>query len=363
MVTKIVKRSGKVVEFDSSRIAKAMKGALIASKTAFTQKRIDEMERDAVALLENEYEKDGIVTVENAQDCAEKVLMLHGHYDAAKAFILYRQRHSDVREITGQIDDSVRKFGVENITDTMGAVDVVEFADPSNNNELLFDSMKNQNASTQNGTIGYSVLETYARSAKTFWTQTYDPDIIRRSQVDGGNGELYLHDMGWVGGYCSGWSLKDLLLRGLSGVPNKIASAPAKHLSTLCNQMVNFLGILQNEWAGAQAFSSFDTYLAPFVKKDNMSYKEVKQCIQSFIYGVNTPSRWGCQAPFTNVTLDWTCPHDMKDLPAIVGGKEMDFTYGDCKKEMDIVNRAFIEVMIGGDDDGRGFQYPIKVAA
>ena len=160
-------------------------------------------------------------------------------------------------------------------------------------------------------------------------------------------------------GYCAGWSLKQLIKEGLGGVTGKITSAPASHLSTLCNQMVNFLGIMQNEWAGAQAFSSFDTYLAPFVKKDGLTYKEVKQCIQSFIYGVNTPSRWGTQAPFTNITLDWTVPDDMAELNCIVGGKEMDFKYKDCVEEMRMVNKAFIEIMIEGDANGRGFQYPI----
>ncbi|MFR6258887.1 MAG: ribonucleoside triphosphate reductase, partial [Anaerovoracaceae bacterium] len=171
--------------------------------------------------------------------------------------------------------------------------------------------------------------------------------------------DIHIHDLSMLTGYCAGWSLKQLIKEGLGGVPGKITSSPASHLSTLCNQMVNFLGIMQNEWAGAQAFSSFDTYLAPFVKADSLSYKEVKQCIQSFIYGVNTPSRWGTQAPFSNITLDWTVPSDLKDLPAIVGGKEMDFTYGDCVEEMAMVNKAFIDIMIEGDANGRGFQYPI----
>ena len=160
-------------------------------------------------------------------------------------------------------------------------------------------------------------------------------------------------------GYCAGWSLKQLIQEGLGGVTGRITSAPAKHLSVLCNQMVNFLGIMQNEWAGAQAFSSFDTYLAPFVKADHLTYREVKKCIESFIFGVNIPSRWGTQAPFSNITLDWTVPNDLANLPAIVGGKEQDFTYGDCKEEMDMINRAFIETMIEGDAQGRGFQYPI----
>jgi ribonucleoside-triphosphate reductase len=160
-------------------------------------------------------------------------------------------------------------------------------------------------------------------------------------------------------GYCAGWSLRQLIAEGLGGVPDKITSKPAKHLSTLMQQAVNFLGCLQNEWAGAQAFSSFDTYIAPFVKADNLSDTEIKQCLQSFVFGVNTPSRWGSQAPFTNITLDWICPADLKDKKAVVGGKETEFTYGDCKSEMDRVNRIFIELMLEGDAEGRGFQYPI----
>ena len=182
----------------------------------------------------------------------------------------------------------------------------------------------------------------------------YDEEIANAHR----NGDLHLHDLSMLTGYCAGWSLKQLIQQGL-GIPGKINSTPASHLSTLCNQMVNFLGIMQNEWAGAQAFSSFDTYLAPFVRVDKLSQKEVKQCIQSFIFGVNTPSRWGTQAPFSNITLDWTVPADLRDLPAIVGGKERDFTYGDCQKEMDMVNKAFIEIMTEGDANGRGFQYPI----
>ena len=189
-----------------------------------------------------------------------------------------------------------------------------------------------------------------------YWlNEIYDEEIANAHR----NCDIHIHDLGMLAGYCAGWSLKQLIQEGLGGIPGKITSTPASHLSTLCNQMVNFLGIMQNEWAGAQAFSSFDTYLAPFVRVDNLSYKDVKQCIQSFVYGVNTPSRWGCQAPFVNVTIDWVCPPDLKYLPAIVGGKEMDFTYGDCKREMDMVNKAFIEVMIEGDANGRGFQYPI----
>ena len=188
-----------------------------------------------------------------------------------------------------------------------------------------------------------------------YYSEIYDEEIAEAHR----NADIHIHDLSMLTGYCAGWSLKQLIREGLGGITGKITSAPARHLSVLCNQMVNFLGIMQNEWAGAQAFSSFDTYLAPFVKVDNLSYFEVKKCIEAFIYGVNTPSRWGTQAPFSNITLDWTVPNDLAELPAIVGGKEMDFCYKDCKKEMDMVNKAFIETMIEGDANGRGFQYPI----
>ena len=212
----------------------------------------------------------------------------------------------------------------------------------------------------ENSTVTYSVggliLSNSGAITANYWlSEIYDDEIADAHR----NADLHIHDLSMLTGYCAGWSLRQLIKEGLGGIPGKITSAPAKHLATLCNQMVNFLGIMQNEWAGAQAFSSFDTYLAPFVKTDNLSYNEVKHCVESFIYGVNTPSRWGTQAPFSNITLDWTVPADLKDQHCIVGGKETDFTYGDCKKEMDMVNRAFIEVMIGGDANGRGFQYPI----
>jgi len=212
----------------------------------------------------------------------------------------------------------------------------------------------------ENSTVTYSVggliLSNSGAITANYWlSEVYDEEIANAHR----QGDFHIHDLSMLTGYCAGWSLKQLLVEGLGGIPGKITSKPAKHLSTLCNQMVNFLGIMQNEWAGAQAFSSFDTYLAPFVKTDDLSYDQVKKCIESFIYGVNTPSRWGTQAPFTNITLDWVVPHDLADLPAIVGGKEMDFCYKDCQKEMDMINKAFIEVMIEGDANGRGFQYPI----
>ena len=212
----------------------------------------------------------------------------------------------------------------------------------------------------ENSTVTYSlgglILSNSGAVTADYWlNNVYDKEISDAHR----NADIHIHDLSMLTPYCGGWSLKQLIVEGLGGVPGKISSAPASHLSTLCNQMVNFLGILQNEWAGAQAFSSFDTYLAPFVKKDNLTYKEVKQCIQSFVFGVNTPSRWGTQAPFTNITLDWTVPNDLAELNCIVGGKEVDFCYKDCKKEMDMINKAFIEVMLEGDANGRGFQYPI----
>ena len=223
-------------------------------------------------------------------------------------------------------------------------------------NYLKINDWRVKENSTVTYSIGGLILSNSGAVTANYWlSEVYDEEIADAHR----SGAIHIHDLSMLTGYCAGWSLKQLIQEGLGGIEGKITSAPASHLSTLCNQMVNFLGIMQNEWAGAQAFSSFDTYLAPFVKKDNLSYEEVKQCIQSFVFGLNTPSRWGTQAPFSNITLDWTVPEDLRNLPAIVGGKQQDFTYGDCKKEMDIVNKAFIEVMIEGDAHGRGFQYPI----
>ena len=347
----IVKRDGRVVSFDAGKIGRAMKKAIDATNTEVTGADLFRLEFEAVSRLEKLGTLRDKVTVEDAQDAAEKVLMANGYYDAAKAFILYREAHKRVRGISSE----VKKFSEGLVSDAMGSFDVTESADPCKEMDVI----KNQNASTPSGTLGSSILAESEAITKMWWESLYDPEIRRMSQVDGGDGEIYIHDMGVAAGYCAGWSLKDVLMKGISGVKNKMSSKPAKHLSTLCNQLVNFLGITQNEWAGAQAVSSFDTYLAPFVKVDNLPFDQVKQCIQSFVFGVNTPSRWGCQAPFTNVTLDWTVPDDMAVLPAIVGGKEMDFTYGDCQKEMDTINKAFLEVMLDGDADGRGPQYPI----
>ena len=251
-----------------------------------------------------------------------------------KAYILYRKQREQIRNVNSSL---------------LNYKDLVD-------NYLHVNDWRVKENSTVTYSVGGLILSNSGAITANYWlNEIYDKEVADAHK----SAAMHIHDLSMLTGYCAGWSLKQLIQEGLGGIPGKITSSPASHLSTLCNQMVNFLGIMQNEWAGAQAFSSFDTYLAPFVKKDNLSYKEVKQCVQSFIYGVNTPSRWGTQAPFSNITLDWTCPDDLKDVPAIVGGKEQDFTYGDCKKEMDMVNKAFIENMIEGDANGRGFQYPI----
>ena len=264
----------------------------------------------------------------------EKVLSEAGYFDVAKAYILYRRQRENVRNAGGTL------------------LNYKELVD----NYLQINDWRVKENSTVTYSVGGLILSNSGAITANYWlSEVYDAEVAEAHR----SAALHLHDLSMLTGYCAGWSLKQLIQEGLGGVPGKISSAPASHLSTLCNQMVNFLGIMQNEWAGAQAFSSFDTYLAPFVKADGLTQREVKQCVQSFVFGVNTPSRWGTQAPFSNITLDWTVPGDLRDLPAIVGGCEQDFTYGDCQKEMDMVNRAFIEIMLEGDANGRGFQYPI----
>ena len=278
--------------------------------------------------------ENNLVHVEDIQDSVEHVLEQSGYTDVAKAYILYRKQREKIRNMKSTI---------------------LDYKEVVNNYVHLEDWRVKEN-STVTYSVGGLILSNSGAITANYWlSEVYDEEIARAHK----NADIHIHDLSMLTGYCAGWSLKQLIQEGLGGIRGKITSSPAAHLSTLCNQMVNFLGIMQNEWAGAQAFSSFDTYLAPFVKVDNLSYKEVKQCIQSFIYGVNTPSRWGTQAPFTNITLDWTVPNDLAELNAIVGGKECDFKYKDCKKEMDMVNKAFIEIMIEGDANGRGFQYPI----
>ena len=329
----VLKRDGTTVEFDISKISAAMIKAFEACNKQFHPTVINMLALQVSADFENKI-KDGKIAVEDIQDSVEKVLSECGYSDVAKAYILYRKQREKVRNVNSAL---------------LNYKDLVD-------NYLQINDWRVKENSTVTYSVGGLILSNSGAITANYWlSEIYDAEVAEAHR----SAALHLHDLSMLTGYCAGWSLKQLIQEGLGGVPGKITSSPAAHLSTLCNQMVNFLGIMQNEWAGAQAFSSFDTYLAPFVKVDNLNQKEVKQCVQSFIYGVNTPSRWGTQAPFSNVTLDWVCPADLADQPAIVGGKEMDFTYGDCQKEMDMVNKAFIEIMIEGDANGRGFQYPI----
>ena len=332
MYNKVMKRDGKVVDFDISKIADAIRKAFEATGTEYNDSVIDFLALKTTAEFQPKI-KNGTIAVEDIQDSVETVLSRGGYEQVAKAYILYRKQREKLRNTKSSY------------------LDYKETVDKY----LNIEDWRVKENSTVTYSVGGLILSNSGAITANYWlSEVYDQEIANAHR----NCDLHLHDLSMLTGYCAGWSLKQLIQQGL-GIPGKTNSSPASHLSTLCNQMVNFLGIMQNEWAGAQAFSSFDTYLAPFVKVDNLSQKEVKQCIQSFIFGVNTPSRWGTQAPFSNITLDWTVPSDLKDLPAIVGGKEMDFTYGDCKKEMDMVNKAFIDIMIEGDANGRGFQYPI----
>ncbi len=330
---RVVKRDGEIAEFSIGKISAAITKAFEALNKQYHPSVIELLSLHVTSDFESKI-KDGNITVEDIQDSVEKVLSESGYADVAKAYILYRKQREKVRNINSTV------------------LDYKDLVD----NYLQINDWRVKENSTVTYSVGGLILSNSGAITANYWlSEIYDPEVAEAHRT----AAIHLHDLSMLTGYCAGWSLKQLIQEGLGGVPGKITSSPASHLSTLCNQMVNFLGIMQNEWAGAQAFSSFDTYLAPFVKVDNLSQKEVKQCVQSFIYGVNTPSRWGTQAPFSNITLDWTVPKDLENLPAIVGGKEMDFTYGDCKKEMDMVNKAFIEVMIEGDANGRGFQYPI----
>ena len=329
----VVKRDGKLVDFSIDKISCAVTKAFDAIGKQYHPSVIDMIALRVTSDFSNKIH-DEKVSVEDIQDSVEKVLSESGYADVAKAYILYRKQREKMRNVNSTL---------------LNYKDLVD-------NYLQVNNWRVKENSTVTYSVGGLILSNSGAITANYWlSEVYDEEIAEAHR----SAAIHLHDLSMLTGYCAGWSLKQLIQEGLGGVPGKITSAPAKHLSTLCSQMVNFLGIMQNEWAGAQAFSSFDTYLAPFVRVDNLTQREVKQCIQSFIYGVNTPSRWGTQAPFSNVTLDWVVPGDLKNLPAIVGGKEMDFTYGDCQREMDMVNKAFIEIMIEGDANGRGFQYPI----
>ncbi len=329
----VVKRDGEVVDFNLAKISDAISKAFTATQKNYNDEIISLLSLRVTSDFQEKIKGDTI-SVEDIQDSVEQVLTQTGYTDVAKAYILYRKNREKIRNMKSTFLDY--KEIVNSYVD-----------------ELDWRVKEN---STVTYSVGGLILHNSGSVTANYWlSEIYDEEIANAHR----NADIHIHDLSMLTGYCAGWSLKQLIKEGLGGITGKITSSPAGHLSTLCNQMVNFLGIMQNEWAGAQAFSSFDTYLAPFVKVDNLTYKEVKQCIQSFVYGVNTPSRWGTQAPFSNITLDWTVPADLANLPCIVGGEEMDFCYKDCKKEMDMVNKAFIEIMIEGDANGRGFQYPI----
>lgn len=333
----VVKRSGEIKEYDRSKIEKAIGKAIVAVEKHPDPDRaavLTDTVEEKLRLLMAGRHKNSIPAIEEIQDVVEGVLIENNAVQIAKAYILYRARHEAIRDTKKlMLDINATMDGYLNHSDWR----------------------VNENANV-NFSLGGLILHNSGTITANYWLRNiYTPEIAEAHKT----AAFHIHDLSMFSGYCAGWSLRQLIVEGLGGVPDKITSTPASHLSTLVNQIVNFLGIMQNEWAGAQAFSSFDTYLAPFVRKDNLSEKEVRQCIQSFIYGVNTPSRWGSQAPFTNITLDWIVPDDLRDKQAIVGGKEQKFTYGDCQHEMDIINKAFIELMIEGDAAGRGFQYPI----
>lgn len=330
---KIVKRNGDIQTFVLEKICSAVKKAFDASECVYTDDMIQLLALRVTADFQKKI-KDNLVQIEDVQDSVEKVLANAGYEEVAKAYILYRKQREKMRAMKSTI---------------------LDYREVVNSYVKVEDWRVKEN-STVTYSIGGLILSNSGAVTANYWlSEIYDEEIAQAHR----NADIHLHDLSMLTGYCAGWSLKQLIQEGLGGIPGKINSGPAKHLAVLCNQMVNFLGVMQNEWAGAQAFSSFDTYLAPFVKVDQLSYRQVRQCIESFVFGVNIPSRWGTQAPFSNITLDWTVPADLAELPAVVGGREMDFKYKDCKKEMDMINKAFLETMIAGDADGRGFQYPI----
>ena len=330
---RVIKRDGKIDEFSIKKIAEAITKAFDAQERQYHSSVIELLALKVTADFEPKI-TEGFVSVEDIQDSVEAVLSQAGYADVAKAYILYRRQREKLRSMQSTVLDYKK---------------VVD-------NYVKVNDWRVKENSTVTYSVGGLILSNSGTITANYWlSEIYDDEISKAHR----NADIHIHDLSMLTGYCAGWSLKQLIQEGLGGIPGKITSAPAKHLVTLCNQMVNFLGIMQNEWAGAQALSSFDTYLAPFVKTDALDYEQVKKCIESFVYGVNTPSRWGTQAPFSNITLDWTVPNDLAELPAIVGGREMPFKYKDCKPEMDMINKAFIEIMIEGDANGRGFQYPI----
>lgn len=334
---KVIKRDGSVAEFDIAKISGAIAKAFGALNKPCDPNDIDFIALKVTADFEDKI-KDDLISVEAIQDSAEQVLIQSGHSDVAKAYILYRREREKLRNLKSTILDYKETV----------------------NNYVHEKTLRMRENATASYSVGGLILSNSGAITANYWlSEIYDAEISAAHR----SGEMHLHDLTMLTGYCAGWSLEQLIKEGLGGVMGKIDSKPPKHLYSLCNQMINFLGVMQNEWAGAQSFSSFDTCLAPFVKSDNLPYKDVKNCIETFVFGVNTPSRWGTQAPFSNITLDWTVPEDMKDKHPVIGGREADFTYGDCQAEMDTVNRAFMEVITDGDANGSGLAYPIPTYA
>ncbi|MDR0588204.1 MAG: ribonucleoside triphosphate reductase [Burkholderiales bacterium] len=327
-----IKRDGNKVAFDLSKIATAI--ALAGQATGeFDQKEAQILASQVGRVLAFK-SVGGVPTIEAIQDRVEETLIAAGYYVTARAYIVYREKHKLLRDQRRTLID------VENA--------VEEYLDQR-------DWRVNANAN-QGYSLGGLILNVSGKVVANYWLDhVYEPEIGQAHR----EGDVHIHDLDMLAGYCAGWSLRQLLFEGLNGVPGKVEAAPPKHMSSAVGQIVNFLGTLQNEWAGAQAFSSFDTYMAPFIRKDNMSFKEVKQCIQELIYNLNVPSRWGTQTPFTNLTFDWVCPEDLRPQAPVIGGVEQPFTYGDLQKEMDMINRAYIEVMTEGDAKGRVFTFPI----
>lgn len=335
LIEKIKKRDGTLVQFNKQKIFDAI---LKAEKAVGEDNEQDTnilTELVVDRLIEEVKINPRILNVEEIQDIVERILIKQDKENAAKSYILYRKQREEIRKTRSLFLD------VNKVMDTY----------------LLQDDWRvKENSNISYSSSGLLMHLSGTLIAHYVLNKIYPPEISQAHS----NGDFHIHDLSMgIMGYCAGWSLKQILLEGFNGIPGKMDSIPPKHLNSLIWMMINFVGTLQNEWAGAQAFSSFDTYLAPFVKSDNLSYDEVKQCIQAFVFNMNVPSRWGGQTPFSNITLDWVVPEDMKNKKALIGGKEADFTYGDCQKEMDIINKAFIEIMVGGDARGRIFTFPI----
>lgn len=328
----VLKRNGTKVKFDQEKIVNAIKAAGLETKE-FSEDEARHLAFSVVKVLTRRYDQD-IPDIEKIQDIVEQVLISENYFQTARAYILYRAKRGEARK------------DKKNMVDVVSAIN--EYLDK-------LDWRVNANAN-QGYSLGGMILNISGKMVANYWLNKVYPEYIATAHR---NGDFHIHDLDMLSGYCAGWSLRTLLNEGFNGVPGKTEAAPPKHLSSAVGQMVNFLGTLQNEWAGAQAFSSFDTYLAPFVKVDKLSYHDVKQCVQEFIYNLNVPSRWGTQTPFTNVTFDLICPDDLKSKVPLVGGKEVDFAYGDLQEEMDMINRAFMEVMTAGDNKGRIFTFPI----